>query len=79
MSEVVDKSVFHPIHHTLTHTKITDFFYSHPFFVSILLGLSSDRPLIKPRASPFHVPHYPSSHIVPQQSPYYKDAQHFPI
>ena len=77
MYEVVDKSVFHPIHHTLTHTKITDFFYSHPFFVSILVDLSSDRPLINPRASPFHVPHYPSSHIAPQLSPYYKDAQHF--
>ena len=42
MSEVVDKSFFHPIYHTLTHTKITDFFYSHPFFVSILVGLKGE-------------------------------------
>lgn len=42
MSEVVDKSVFHPIHPTLTYTKITDFFYSHPFFVSISVGLKGE-------------------------------------
>ena len=74
MSEIVEKTVFHPIHPTLTHTKITDFFYFPPFFVSILVGLSSDRPLIKPRANPLHVPHYPSSRISHQLSPYYKDA-----
>ena len=77
MSEIVEKTVFHPIHHTLTHTKITGFFYSHPFFVSILVDLSSDRPPINPHTSPFHVPHPPSSHIAHQLSLHYKAAQHF--
>lgn len=53
MTEVVDKSVFHPIHHTLTHTKITDFFYSHTLFRKYFGRLKQRQTTYKAMCQPF--------------------------